>query len=77
MRMMVPEDWHVNLLVIDVEDRLLQVLESWHWARTTADVILFEGSSGVAFLEARGYRVQHLASFSRGDYVAVRAQCLR
>ena len=72
---------HVDLLSVDVEGRVLQVLQTMPWQRTAVDVVLAEcrGSALVKacsqLLRQHGFRTLPHMGFG-GDVLAVREACL-
>lgn len=72
---------HVDLLSVDVEDRVMQVLRTMPWERTAVDVVLAE-CPGSALLKACSRLLRHhgfrtLPISLGGDVLAVREECLR
>lgn len=88
MRAMLPKEMtHIDLLSVDVEEKVMNVLETMPWGRVSIDVILAE-CHGSELLEAcarllkhHGYRViggttEDQAEQVAGDLLAVREACL-
>ena len=72
---------HVDLFSIDVEDRVMDVLETFPWSRVTVDVVLAECNGArlrracIEHLTQHGFRVFDKHGFG-GDVLAVRDACV-